>query len=70
MSFLKKYIYDVLFAMLHIVNSRGREMSDFIWYWNKGNKKVFTRNSEVAERAMKDGSFVMGKKIRPNIVKY
>jgi len=45
-------------------------MSEFIWYWNKGNKKVFTKNTEVAEKAMKDGIFVMGKKIKPNIIKY
>jgi len=45
-------------------------MSEFIWYWNKGNKKVFTRNTKVAEKAMKDGIFVMGKRIKPNIIRY
>jgi len=68
--FLINYIYDVLFAVLRIICSRGREMSDFIWYWNKGNKKVFTKNTEVAEKAMRDGIFVMGKKIKPNIIRY
>jgi hypothetical protein len=42
-------------------------MTEFIWYWTKGNSKVFTRNTEVAERAMKNGKLVMGMKAKPKI---
>jgi len=45
-------------------------MSEFIWYWNKGNRKIYTRNTKIAEEAMKEGVLVIGKKIKPNIVKY
>lgn len=50
--------------------SVGEKMTDFIWCWNKGNKKIFTKNTDVAERAMKDGLLVMGKKTKSNIIKY
>ena len=45
-------------------------MAEFIWYWSKGNSKIFTRKSEIAEKAMKDGKLVLGKKVKPNVVKY
>ena len=45
-------------------------MTEFIWYWTKGNSKVYTRNAEVAEKAMKDGMLIMGMKAKPNIIKY
>ena len=45
-------------------------MTEFVWYWTKGNSKVFTKNTEVAEKAMKEGNLVMGAKIRPNIMRY
>jgi hypothetical protein len=45
-------------------------MSDFIWYWNKGSRTIYTKNTDIAEKAMKDGLLVMGKKIRTNIIKY
>ena len=45
-------------------------MSEFIWYWSKGNSKVYTKDTEKAERAMRQGMLVMGKKIQPNIIKY
>ena len=45
-------------------------MSEFIWYWNKGNKKIFTKNIDVAEKAMKEGNFIMGMKIKPKTIKY
>jgi len=45
-------------------------MSEFIWSWTKGNSKVYTRDTEKAERAMRQGIFVTGKKIRPNVIKY
>jgi hypothetical protein len=44
-------------------------MTEFIWYWTKGNKKIFTKKTEVAEKAMKEGMLVMGMKAKPNVVK-
>lgn len=41
-------------------------MSEFIWQWTKGNKRVYTTQVELAEQAMKDGLFVMGARVRPN----
>ena len=49
---------------------KGEKMTDFIWYWTKGNSRFFTRNTQVAEKAMRDGILVMGRKIRPNIIKF
>ena len=48
----------------------GEIMTEFIWYWTKGNSKVYTKNTEVAEKAMKDGQLVMGMKVKSNILKY
>ena len=45
-------------------------MSDFIWQWNKGNSKVYTRRTDVAEKAMKEGLLVMGVQLKPRIMKY
>ena len=45
-------------------------MDDFIWHWTKGNTKVFTRDSTVAEKAMRNGMLVIGKKLRPRIMRY
>ena len=45
-------------------------MTEFIWHWKKGDSKIFTRNTEFAEKAMKEGLIVICKKIKPNIVKY
>ncbi len=43
-------------------------MSDFIWHWKtNNNNKVFTRQVDIAEKAMKDGFFVMGVKAKPRI---
>jgi len=45
-------------------------MSEFVWCWTKGNSKVYTRNTEVAEKAMKEGMLVLGTKVKPSIMKY
>lgn len=45
-------------------------MSEYIWYWSKGNSKVYTKNTDIAEKAMKDGMLVMGMRSKPNIIKY
>jgi hypothetical protein len=41
-------------------------MSEFIWHWTKGNKKIYTMQVDLAEQALKDGFFVMGARISPN----
>ena len=40
-------------------------MTEFIWYWTKENKKVFTTQIDLAEQAMKEGFFVMGARVNP-----
>lgn len=48
----------------------GENMSEYIWYWKRGNSKVYTKNTDVAEKAMKDGMLVMGMRVKPTIMKY
>jgi len=45
-------------------------MSDFIWHWTNGNKTIYTKRNDIAEKAMKEGMLVMGTKIQPGIVRY
>lgn len=45
-------------------------MTEFIWYWTKGNSRFFTRNTKIAEKAMKDGILVLGRRVKPNIIKF
>jgi hypothetical protein len=47
----------------------GEKMSEFIWYWTIGNNKVYTKNTDVAEKAMKEGKFIMGMKVKSSIIK-
>ncbi len=47
-----------------------KDMSDFIWYWTDGNKKVYTKKTDVAEKAMRNGMLVMGMRARPDIIKF
>ncbi len=47
----------------------GESMAEFIWHWTKGNKKIYTRKTDIAERAMKEGFLVMGVKTRPSILR-
>ena len=42
-------------------------MAEFIWHWTKGDKKIYTRKTDVAERAMQEGFLVMGIKEKPHI---
>ena len=42
-------------------------MYEFIWYWTKGHKKIYTRNNKIAEKAMKDGYLVMSLMNKPHI---
>jgi len=57
-------------AVAHIQWSWGRKMSEFIWHWTNGNKRIYTKKTEIAEKAMKDGMLVMGIRIKPDIIKY
>lgn len=45
-------------------------MSDFVWYWTKGSSKIYTKKTDVAEKAMKEGILIMGMKLNPSIIKY
>lgn len=42
-------------------------MTEFIWHWTKGNQKIYTRKTDIAENAMKEGFLVMGLKEKPHI---
>ncbi|MFO7678251.1 MAG: hypothetical protein R6V50_07720 [Thermoplasmatota archaeon] len=42
-------------------------MTEFIWHWTKGNKKIYTLDTDIAENAMKQGYFVMGVREKSNI---
>ena len=59
-----------LLAVAIILVVAGERMTEFIWYWTKGNSKVFTRKTDIAEKAMKEGKIVMGMKVKPSVVKY
>ena len=63
----KEYEYCISSNKLKVM---GELMKDFIWYWSKGNSRFFTRKTEVAEKAMKEGKLVMGMKVKPHIIKY
>jgi hypothetical protein len=39
-------------------------MSDFIWHWTNGNKKIYTTQVDQAEKALKEGFFVMGSRLK------
>jgi len=45
-------------------------MSEFIWHWTNGNKKIYTMETEIAEKAMREGILVMGERVKPNIAEY
>lgn len=63
----KEVIYNLMLKNLIFM---GERMSEYIWYWTKGNSKVYTKNKEFAEKAMKEGTLVMGIKVKPNVIKY
>lgn len=44
---------------------RGKReiMSEFVWHWVDGDKKIYTRREDVAEKALKDGKLVIGIKM-------
>jgi len=45
-------------------------LSEFVWHWTKGNRKIYTKNTDIAEKAMKDGMLVMGMRIKPSIQRF
>ena len=45
-------------------------MTEYVWHWKKGNSKIYTKKTEVAEKAMKEGISVIGVKTKSHIVKY
>ena len=45
-------------------------MSEFIWHWTKGNNKIYTRRTDIAEKAMNEGILVMGVRVKPSVFKY
>ncbi len=42
-------------------------MSEFLWHWTKGERTIYTRRTDIAEQAMKDGYLVMGTRKKPII---
>lgn len=40
-------------------------MTEFIWHWTIGNKKIYTTQIDRAEQAMKEGFFIMGTRVSP-----
>jgi len=42
----------------------GEDVSKFIWYWEKGNMRIYTRSKEAAEKAREKGFPIFGKKIQ------
>jgi len=60
----------LIFSWFNNTDICGETMSEFIWYWTKGNIKVYTKNTEVADKAMQEGKLVMGMRVKPNILKF
>ena len=54
----------------HNIGHWGRYMADFIWCWKKGEATFFTRKSSEAQKVMNDGFLVIGKIIKPSILKF
>jgi len=46
------------------------KMKEYIWHWTKGNARIYTRNETLANKAMDEGSLVVGEKIRSRIIKF
>ena len=68
---LKKYLYKLFNGIEKQKLVMGeKKMSEFIWHWSNGDKKIYTKKTEVAEKAMREGMLVMGMKVKPDIIKY
>ncbi len=44
-------------------------MSEFIWYWTKGSRKIYTRDEKIAEKALREGVFIMGFRSPSRVIK-
>jgi len=42
-------------------------MSDVIWHWTRGNTVIFTKQIDLAEKAIKAGDFVKILEDKPHI---
>lgn len=42
-------------------------MYKFIWHWTKGNKKIYTRRTEMVDKAIKEGYLVLSLKTKQRI---
>jgi hypothetical protein len=45
-------------------------MSELLLCWRKGNKKIYTKRLDIAEKAMKEGYFVKVLRNSPYIFRY
>ena len=43
-------------------------MSEFVWHWRNGEKKIYTQRIDLAEQALKKGILVMGIRMKPSMV--
>ena len=44
-------------------------MSEVIWHWTDGDKKIFTRKIDIVDKAMNKGYYVMPKIVASNVIK-
>ena len=42
-------------------------MTEFLWYWENGSVRFYTRKREVAEEAMRRGLLIFGKRVKSRI---
>lgn len=45
----------------------GEEMAEFLWYWERGNIRIYTKNRNLAEEAMRKGFLIFGKRVKPKV---
>ena len=50
-------------------NTGKRGMSEVIWHWTDGDKKIFTRKIDIVDKAMNKGYYVMPKIIASHVIK-
>ncbi len=48
-----------LFGMMKSYSNVVIYMPELLWYWQKGNTRIYTKKFRVAENAMREGFFVM-----------
>ena len=55
--------------MTKVYSLAGMYMYNLVWFWRKGNKQIYTRKLCIAEKAMREGFFVMVLSKTPHIFK-